>query len=505
MNRNDDDLNSDNADLFDRAQLRNYLRFTVGSLRRRRRLFVSVWASVVALTVAALFALPKTYHVESKLLAQRNQVLAVRGDGPDSVAPTRGAAETVQRRDNLVALIKSTDLIEHYRAHRAPAQRLADAVSRLLHGADTEQEELDGMVELLQKRLVVWTSDGTVSITLDWPDAKMAARLVDAAQQNFIEMRYASEITALSESTAIIRSHAASLTGDIDDAVAAVEKLRAAKQGPTADGAGSAAPRAPVPRLAIRGVPGTSPELAQLKLSIDAKQRALDDLEGARRHRLSELQTRIIEQRSTYTENHPIMVDMEQTAAALSVPSIQVKALTQEIAALREELERKSAAAKTEAPSDGAGSGPAVGFASGGSTPPQLPGEILRLDSELREDRDPASVYARGQLRDAMDKYSALRAQVQAAQIDLETAQAAFKYRYSVLTPAQVPKRPAKPNMPLLLLASFVAAFFAAVLVAVVADVRSGRLVERWQIERLLDRPILGEMVLSPLPREDVE
>src|SRR6202035_1546527 len=105
----------------------------------------------------------------------------------------------------------------------------------------------------------------------------------------------ASEITALSESTAIIRSHAASLTGDIDDAVGALEKLRAAKQGPATEGAPSPAPHAPVPRLAMRGPPGMSPELAQLKLSIDAKQRALDDLEGARRHRLSELQTHIVE------------------------------------------------------------------------------------------------------------------------------------------------------------------------------------------------------------------
>ena len=108
-------------------------------------------------------------------------------------------------------------------------------------------------------------------------------------------------------------------------------------------------------------------------------------------------------------------------------------------------------------------------------------------------------------LRDAMDKYATLRTQLQAAQIDLETAQAAFKYRYSVLTPAQLPRKPVKPNVPMLLLVSFVAALFAAILVAVVADVHGGRLVERWQIERLLDRPILGEMVLPSVPREDAE
>jgi capsular polysaccharide biosynthesis protein len=109
------------------------------------------------------------------------------------------------------------------------------------------------------------------------------------------------------------------------------------------------------------------------------------------------------------------------------------------------------------------------------------------------------TVYARGQLRDAMEKYSALRAQVQAAQIDLETAQAAFKYRYSVLSPAQVPKKPVKPNVLLVMMLTLVAAAVAAVVVATVADVRAGRLVERWQIEVLLGRPILGEMELPRL------
>jgi len=76
------------------------------------------------------------------------------------------------------------------------------------------------------------------------------------------------------------------------------------------------------------------------------------------------------------------------------------------------------------------------------ATPSQLPSDVLRLDLDLREDRDPGMVYARGQLRDAMDKYAALRTQIQTAQIDLETAQSCVKYRYSVVTPAHLPKSP---------------------------------------------------------------
>jgi hypothetical protein len=35
--------------------------------------------------------------------------------------------------------------------------------------------------------------------------------------------------------------------------------------------------------------------------------------------------------------------------------------------------------------------------------------------------------------------------------------------------------------------------------------VRKGRLLERWQIERLLDRPILGEIALPRLEAHDFE
>jgi capsular polysaccharide biosynthesis protein len=95
-----------------------------------------------------------------------------------------------------------------------------------------------------------------------------------------------------------------------------------------------------------------------------------------------------------------------------------------------------------------------------------------------------------------MEKYAAMRAQIQTAQIDLETAQAAFKYRYTVVTPARLPKNPTVPNVPLVTLAALVAAMLSSVLIAVLADLRTGRVLERWQIERMLERPILGEITL---------
>ena len=472
-----DDPESDGADLFDRERIRDYLAFLVGAVRRHRLLVAGVFSSIVALVIAALAALPRTYHVEAQLLAQRNAALTTRGEGPD-VAPTRGAVETIHRRENVVALIQATDLVRHWDEHRAPAQRLIDAIRRL--PTEDEQERIDSMVEQLEKRLSVAVGDGTVTIAIDWPDPHMACRLVDVAEQNFLEARHAQEVTALEESLSILRSHADGLRRQVDEAVVALDDLRAGQRRPRAEGVGATTDAADPHHLAE-----PRPDAEQVQVALLAKQRALDDLEASHRHRLLELQARLAEQRAVYTENHPTIGDLRATIVALSVPSPQLKTLREEVASLRAQERRIRAEV-------GGGSGVAAAHGRARS-------EIRILGPGLPDERDPAMVYALGRLQDAMDKYAASREKVEAAQIDLETAQVAFKYRYSVIKPAKLPKKPVKPNVLSTLVAAILAAGLGAVLLAVVADVRAGRIEERWQIERLLDQPVLAEIeVESP-------
>jgi uncharacterized protein involved in exopolysaccharide biosynthesis len=483
------DSSQTDADLFEGDRARDYLTFVVGSVRRRRKLVATVALWILALTMLSLAAVPRTYRVEATLLAQRNPVLVVRGDGQDATPPIRGATETIKKRDNLVALIEATDLLRHWDEHRAPAQRAVDALRHVLH-EESEDERLDDMVDRLGKRLAVWTNEGTVSIAIEWPDATMASLLVGIAQQNFLEARHAQEITALAEAIAIYQGHAERLRASVDDAVASLEKVRTERDAVAVAGTVMGG-RVVAPPRAIGRKNQPTPEAEQLQAALHAKRRALEDLEETRRQKLAAAQVHLAEQRATYTDNHPTIIDLKQSVAALEAPSPQVKALREEVAALRGEYERLAGGDARGAPL------PSVSVT---AAPPRLPPEFFRLDQELRDDKDPAVLHARGQLRDAMEKYAALCEKVQAAQIDLETAEAAFKYRYSVLTPARVPRRPIKPSVPLILSAALVAAVFAAILIAAIADVHAGRLVERWQIERLLNRPILGDVELPRLP-----
>jgi hypothetical protein len=86
-----------------------------------------------------------------------------------------------------------------------------------------------------------------------------------------------------------------------------------------------------------------------------------------------------------------------------------------------------------------------------------------------------------------------------AAQVDLDTASAAFKYRYKIIWPASLPTEPFSPNPFKLLGLGTISALFLALLVAALPDIRAGRILMRWQIEKSLSIPVLASFRSSPV------
>ena len=489
----------------------NILAYAVGSVLRHRRIALILFTCIFGGTVAALFLLPKTYHVETKLFVQRNAALAVKGDNQNE-GPSHSAEETIMRRDNLVAIVRQVDLPHEWYKRRAPLAHLKDVFDRAVAKPEAEQDTVQWMADVLAKKMKVWSfTEGVIQISLDWPDPEMALRLINTAVQNYLDSRRATEVTAIEEQVAILQSHAASLRADIDTSVDAIEKLREKRLAKPAASVASlpAAPSSappPVP-AAVGPSPATppkraqpDPELARLKTTIEAKQRAISDLEEFRRRRLSELNASLAEKSATYTENHPVIIDLRQTIASLSAESPEVTALRADVERLQKEFDEKTAAAEEDsrvaiAP---------IGMGRVGAPPP-LPNSIIRIEQEPADDRDPEMMYARTQLRDAMDKYSGLRAQIGTAQIDLDTAQAAFKYRYTVVEPPLYPKKPTKPNGLLVVLGGLVGALVVGILTAVAMDMRKGRFEATWQIERALDLPLLAEVDVKALAEHKLE
>src|SRR5262245_28027467 len=147
----------DDFELVDFDQVKNWLRFVLHAVRRRKLLALAIALLTVGATLGVLSVMPRTYRIDAQLLAQRNTVMPALGNPSrkipfEAYSPTRAAAETVLRRDNLLSLMKQTDLLNHWRRNRSWLFRLKDRLVELI-SAPTEEEKTVAMVEFLESRL----------------------------------------------------------------------------------------------------------------------------------------------------------------------------------------------------------------------------------------------------------------------------------------------------------------------------------------------------------------
>ena len=100
--------------------------------------------------------LPRTYDVQTTLQVARSTsstAVASKTAQRELDAPTRIAAATVHRSENLISLVRQTDLLKRWNRRRAPLLQLKDALWARLFRAPTEQEREEGFVGLLEKRI----------------------------------------------------------------------------------------------------------------------------------------------------------------------------------------------------------------------------------------------------------------------------------------------------------------------------------------------------------------
>jgi hypothetical protein len=465
---------SESAELFDWALIGSYLMFVLHSIRRHKRLFLLVWIGIVAFSFGLMVSLPKTYQVRTTLQAQRNQVMSAlsnpgRTIPVDADAPTRLAAETVQRYDNLVALIQQTEMVKTFALHRAPLVRLKEWIWRVLFRPPTPEEQIDNLVYYLRDRLWVQTGEGTVTIGIEFPNAQLAYRLVETAQQNFLEARHAADVSSITEAITILEGRAEQSHQAL---TATLQQLQVLRDARAARLGGRRVSRAADARVTA----SIDQETARLLVAVQSKRRAIADLEEFRRRRVAELQTRLQEVRANFSENHPAVLDTQQSLYALRQDSPQVTALKRELAPQEAELKKRGVIEQT---TQEVGRSAPIG---------------MQPDVDPREDEDSQIGYAKEQVTFALTTYNSFLDRIEAARLELESARAAFKYRYTVILPAQRPRGPIKPKPPLVLGASLIAGFALALLSATLLDMHSRKLLENWQVERTLKLPLIGEV-----------
>ena len=169
---------------------------------------------------------------------------------------------------------------------------------------------------------------------------------------------------------------------------------------------------------------------------------------------------------------------LEQDLEALRREPPEMQALRKELG----NLERSCASG---------GSSPTSRWARSGSG--RSPAPLARADRPPRG-RGRGRDYTKAQVRHALARYNGLLDRIDAARLERDNAQAAFKRRYVLIRPPQRPKGPVKPKVTLVLLASTVAGALLGLLAPSLVDLLSRKLVEPWQVEQLLGLSLLGEV-----------
>jgi uncharacterized protein involved in exopolysaccharide biosynthesis len=476
--------------------IRSYASFAASAVRARWLLFTSIFAgfSIVAIVAASIW--PRSYHCEASLMAQINQVAFQDNRQPEGL---RGAYEVITRRDNIEAIVRKTNLVERWEATRPPILKLKDKVMGALRGSPSKVDQERMLIGTLQSGLGVTVGQGTLVLSLDWPDAETSAIIVDAAMQSFLEARHVAEISTIADYISILEGHAEKSRSDIDAYASQLRSIKDSRLSKLVDQQASAVetatPDAPAPvRVAPRPPSGPSEtdveKLMELKAELDVKQKALEAMEDQRARKLAELQGQLTEMSSKYTEAHPVMADLHKKIATYSQESPQSVALRGEIASLKQQVSGRAA------PSAAGGGGaiaamPGSGARAAANAEP-LPADVMRLLQEGTEGVDPA---IDAQFRNAVDKYAGLRSQISSSRVELDTAQAAFKHRYQIVAPAEKPNRPTKPKVPIIIAGGVIVGLLIGLGLCIWGELRSDRLVATWQVHAI-GLPVLGKLRL---------
>jgi uncharacterized protein involved in exopolysaccharide biosynthesis len=457
------------ADLFDYAKLKDYSRYLLGSISRHRYFIGALTVALFALTAALLRGLPKTYHAETQILALKSTLLTKTVDPnvPEDWAedPTRAAREAILSRANLVALVRQTDLVNKYPRSRAPLLKIEDKIFDWLRPSKpiAEEDQIAAMVGTLESRLEVQVSPGKVTIALDWPDAAMAYELVDAACRNFIEQRRTTDLAPFSDAIDILEPRAAGLREEIVDGV---ERVDAAREAASLRRRAAAPKRVGLSAAQQLQRQNAERQREELRTALESKKRAIADLVQSQRLQVENLETQIKDARKTYSDEHPAVLELQHGLEVL-----RAQGDTLELRQLKDEEQQLEAETR------------------------RLPATVQQLASAtVAEIEDAPIEQAKDDLRFAVSKYLALLDRIDRAQMNLQSARANFKHRFSIVTPAELPRAPIKPKKPMVLLGSIIGGLLLGVFLSALRDLRQGLIFERWQVLRELGIPVLGEI-----------
>lgn len=468
------------------------LGYVLRSIKRHRRFVAAVFFTTVGLSIAILTVMPRTYDSRARILMNPSRTLI-------DVDPYEGrssAAELMKSQENLMAIVKETNLVHRWKSTRTTLGKAKDAVMSFLFGEETEKPEQRELKQkqmlayILGERVSVWVDDNVLQIVVEWHEAETAYLITDALVRHFLDDQYQRENA----------KYLVNISTNEKRLQLSEEKLKAAEQRYKEALNGQKAP-APIQRPAVPrrrpSIPATesqsstpdraadkeagNEELArELERELTLSKRELEQLRNSYLERAGGAKNKLAELKLTLGPRHPEVIKAERMVSALSTPPPALKQLSdaQDILIARLEKARASAISRsTHRRSRTIASGTV-------STPVASPSENETTEVESRFE----------EYQQAREERNKIAGDLSFARIEYDAGKSALDYRFKVPQPPNMPDGPIRPKPASIIGAAIVAGLFLGLFLAVFIDIRSGVLYESWQVSEILRIPVLGEM-----------
>jgi uncharacterized protein involved in exopolysaccharide biosynthesis len=462
--------------------------------KRHKTLSIGIFVAAAIGGIAAAALIPRVFESTCKILVQKSAVTQMLSNPRGNVQAEsaeeaiRSAPTIIMSRDNLLALVDELKLLDRWDSARPPALAWKDKVVALVQGPLPDDQKRGALVTILEKKIFVTADEGsTLRIRVEWQDAETSFALVSSIERRFLEAKSVAESSVTNDAIAILEEESKRAAEGINVALAELIKARE-KAAP------SPAPRPAAKTSYIAPLPASSAPNVDVAVQLAEKRAAIRDIRDPWQKQLADLKAQMNTLRVTYAEGHPQVVALQNQINEASIKPLELTTLENQERELLAELSQPRAAPSATAP-------PRPAQASQPPAPttpsPSGPGGATFPWAGVRVDEPPEVAAAHEKLVAATSKYADVVDRLDGARVQLASVQAAFKYRFKIVQPPEVPRRALRPNRPFLVASGLLGGLILGLLAGGIRDLLGGRFIEAWQVPRRLKLPLLAEVDVS--------
>ncbi|MGA9525598.1 MAG: hypothetical protein WBV82_29335 [Myxococcaceae bacterium] len=454
------------------GRVRNYVSFGLGAVGRHKLLSAAIFLLFAGAVFGWLYVMPRTWRVQATAIVLPSEYAPGSTRPPTNGMPVglaQAAADALLARAQLEALTRQYALLDSWDRSRPILFKWKDLlVARVTGEPPDPAERVDALIKVLQKQLLVVVDGNQVTLTFDWPESSTAVAVVASMQQRLMESRFDAEIAPLEDKAAVLDARVRLSQERIDTLILELEQQTEQLR----KGAKPSTLRGMQAEGRWRDLPDR--ELMRLREAILSQRKLVREQEDLHLRKLTELKALLTDQQATLGPGHYALAETRDRIQLQEKQQARIDVMKAEEQRLLED------------------------FVLRGGKDADLSSEptLATWPVELRDDNERLA-YRKARLAMELQQLQNFMADSTQAQAVVAEARAAFDQRYTVVQPALPPRKPISPNVPALAIAGLLGAALLAGFAAISVDTRSRRIYERWQVEDLVEVPLLAEVRLS--------